>query len=103
MQRNHKISLTLFKLLFESLVDEFTYPGSSVLSTESNISMRLVTTLTAIRRLSINWKSDLPDIIKRTINFLFIYCGLFFLILVVFVLFLLSLCFGQISPLAFFR
>ena len=36
------------------------------------------------------------------INF-FIYCGLFVLILVVFVLFLLSLRFGQISPLAFFR
>ena len=33
----------------------------------------------------------------------FIYCGLFVLILVVFVLFLLSLRFGQISPLAFFR
>ena len=34
---------------------------------------------------------------------IFIYCGLFILILVVFVLFLLSLRFGQISPLAFFR
>ena len=34
---------------------------------------------------------------------IFIYCGLFVLILVVFVLFLLSLHFGQISPLAFFR
>ena len=34
---------------------------------------------------------------------LFIYCGLFVLILVVFVLFLLSLRFGQISSLAFFR
>ena len=36
-------------------------------------------------------------------NFIFIYCRLFVLILVVFVLFLLSLCFSQISPLAFFR
>ena len=37
-------------------------------------------------------------------EFIFIYCGLFVLILVVFfVLFLLSLRFGQISPLAFFR
>ena len=35
--------------------------------------------------------------------FIFIYCGLLVLILVVFVLFLLSLRFGQISPLAFFR
>ena len=33
---------------------------------------------------------------------IFIYCRLFVLILVVFVLFLLSLRFGQISPLAFF-
>ena len=33
---------------------------------------------------------------------IFIYCGLFVLILVGFVLFLLSLRFGQISPLAFF-
>ena len=35
--------------------------------------------------------------------FFFFYCGLFVLILVVFMLFLLSLRFGQISPLAFFR
>ena len=41
------------------------------------------------------------DVIR--INFYFIYCGFFFLILVVFVLFLLSLHFGQISPLAFFK
>ena len=34
---------------------------------------------------------------------IFIYCGLFVLILVVFVLFLLSQRFDQISPLAFFR
>ena len=36
-------------------------------------------------------------------DLIFIYCGLIFLILVVFVLFLLPLRFGQISPLAFFR
>ena len=36
-------------------------------------------------------------------NLFFIYCGLFVLILVVFVLFLLLQRFGQISPLAFFR
>ena len=35
-------------------------------------------------------------------NHYWIYCGLFALILVVFVLFLLSLHFGQISPLAFY-
>ena len=42
-------------------------------------------------------------LILELIFFFFIYCGLFVLILVVFVLFLLSLRFGQISPLAFFR
>ena len=42
-------------------------------------------------------------ILRINFFFLFIYCGLFVLILVVFVLFLLSLRFGQISPLAFFR
>ena len=41
-------------------------------------------------------------LLNLRINF-FIYFGLFVLILLVFVLFLLSLRFGQISPLAFFR
>ena len=40
---------------------------------------------------------------ENKLSLIFIYCGLFVLILVVFVLFLLSLRFGQISPLAFFR
>ena len=39
-------------------------------------------------------------LLNLRINFFFIYYGLFFLILVVFVLFLLSLRFGQISPLS---
>ena len=44
----------------------------------------------------------LIQLLNVRINF-FIYCGLFVLILVVFMLFLLSLRFGQISRLAFFR
>ena len=40
---------------------------------------------------------------KTTRELIFINCGLFVLLLVVFVLFLLSLRFSQISPLAFFR
>ena len=48
-----------------------------------------------------SWKNKTTKWNLR-INF-FIYCGHFVLILVVFVLFLLSLRFGQISLLAFFR
>ena len=47
------------------LVDKFTYHGSSVSSIESNINMRLAKVWTAIDRLSIIWKSDLSDKIKR--------------------------------------
>ena len=49
-----------------------------------------------------NWNHFEMRLLNLRIIF-FIYCGLFVLILVVFVLFLLSLRFGQISPLAFFR
>ena len=52
-----------------------------------------------------NWNHFEMRLLNLRINF-FIYCGLFFLILVVFcffLLFLLSLRFGQISPRAFFR
>ncbi len=41
------------------LVDKFTYLGSSVSSTEKDID-------TAIDRLSIIWKSDLTDKMKRS-------------------------------------
>ena len=49
-----------------------------------------------------NWNHFEMRLLNLGINF-FIYCGLSVLILVVFVLFFLSLRFGQISPLAFFR
>ena len=48
------------------LVDKFTYLGSSVSSTESDIDTRLVKALTAINRLSVIWKSDLTDKMKRS-------------------------------------
>ena len=48
-----------------------------------------------------NWNHFETRLFNLRINF-FIHCGLLVLILVVFVLFLISLCFGQISPLAFF-
>ena len=47
------------------LVDKFTYLGSSVSSTEKDISTRLTKAWTAIDRLSIIWKSDLTDKMKR--------------------------------------
>ena len=48
------------------LVDKFTYLGSSVSSTEKNIDTRLTKAWTAIDRLSIIWKSDLTDKMKRS-------------------------------------
>ena len=48
------------------LVDKFTFLGSSVSSTENNINTRLTKAWTAIDRLSIIWKSDLTDKMKRS-------------------------------------
>ena len=48
------------------LVDKFTYLGSSVSSTEKDIDTRLTKTWTAIERLSIIWKSNLTDKMKRS-------------------------------------
>ena len=48
------------------LVDKFTYLGSSVASTEKDIDTRLTKAWTAINRLSIVWKSDLTDKMKRS-------------------------------------
>ena len=48
------------------LVDKFTYLGSSVPSTEKDIDTRLTKAWTAIDKLSITWKSDLTDIMKRS-------------------------------------
>ena len=48
------------------LVDKFTYLGSSVSSTERDIDTRLAKAWTAINRLSIIWKSDLTNKMKRS-------------------------------------
>ena len=48
------------------LVDKFTYLGGSVASTEKDIDTRLTKAWTAINRLSIIWKSDLTDKMKRS-------------------------------------
>ena len=48
------------------LVDKFTYLGSSISSTEKEIDTQLMKAWTAIDRLSIIWKSDLTDKMKRS-------------------------------------
>ena len=48
------------------LVDKLTYLGSSVSSTETDIDTRLTKAWTAINRLSVIWKSDLTDKMKRS-------------------------------------
>ena len=47
------------------LVDKFTYLGSSVSSIEADIDSRLTKAWTAIDKLSVIWKSDLTDKMKR--------------------------------------
>ena len=47
-------------------VDKFTYLGSSDSSTENDIDTRLTKAWTALDRLSIIWKSDLTDEMKRS-------------------------------------
>ena len=48
------------------LVNKFTYQGSGVSSTEIDIDTRLAKAWTAINRLSVIWKSDLTDKMKRS-------------------------------------
>ena len=48
------------------LVDKFTYLGSSVASTETDINTRLAKAWTAIFRLSVVWKSDLTDKMRHS-------------------------------------
>ena len=49
-----------------TLVDKFTYVGSSVSSTETDIDSRLAKAWTAINRLSVVWKWDLTNKMKST-------------------------------------
>ena len=48
------------------LVDKFSYLGGSVSSTEKDIDTRITKAWTAFDRLSIIWKSDLTDKMKRS-------------------------------------
>ena len=48
------------------LEDKFTYQGSSISSTEKDIDTQLTKAWTAIDKLSIIWKSDLTDKMKRS-------------------------------------
>ena len=48
------------------LVDKFNYLGSSVSSTENDINTRLAKSWAAFDRLSVIWKSDRTDEIKRS-------------------------------------
>ena len=48
------------------LVDKSTYLGSSVSSTEKDIDTRLTKAWTAIDKLSIIWKSNVTDKMKRS-------------------------------------
>ena len=51
---------------YQKLIDKFTYLGRSVKSTEKDIDTRLTKAWTAIDRLSVIWKSDLADKMKRS-------------------------------------
>ena len=52
--------------LHSRALDKFTYLGNSVSSTETDIDTRLTKAWTAINRLSVIWKSDLTDKMKRS-------------------------------------
>ena len=51
------------------LVDKFTYLGSSVFSTETDINTTQIKAWRAIDRLSVIWKSDRTDKMKRSFFF----------------------------------
>ena len=50
------------------LVDQFTYLGSSISSTETDINMQQVKAWTAIDSLSVIWKSDMTDKITQFLS-----------------------------------
>ena len=62
---NHTGNISTLDGTSLKLVDKFTYLGSSVSPTVKDIDMRLTKAGTAIDRLSIIWKSELTDKIKR--------------------------------------
>ena len=63
---NQTRDISTLKISSLKLVDKFTYLGSSVLLTETDIDMQLTKAWTAINRLSVIWKLDLTDQMKRS-------------------------------------
>ena len=63
-QRDRTISTLNDKSL--NLVDQFTYRSSNISFTESDVNTRIGKAWTAIDRLSIIWKSNVSDRIKRS-------------------------------------
>ena len=63
---NQTADITILDGATLKLVDKFTYQGSSVSSTEKDIDTRLTKAWTAINTLSIIWKPDLTDKMKRS-------------------------------------
>ena len=63
---NQKGNISTLDRTSLKMVDKFTYIGSSVSSTEKDIDTRLMKAWTAIDRLSIIWKSNLTDKMKRS-------------------------------------
>ena len=63
---NYAGDISTLEATSQKLVDKFTFLGSSVSSTEKDIDTRLTKAWTAIDKLSIVWKSDLTDKMKRS-------------------------------------
>ena len=63
---NQTGDISTLNVSYLKLVHKFTYLGSSVLSTETDIDTRLTKAWTAINRMSVIWKSDLTDKMKRS-------------------------------------
>ena len=63
---NQRDNISTLNCSFQKLVDKFTYLGSSVSSTETDIDTWLVKAWTSIEELSVIWKLDLTDKMKRS-------------------------------------
>ena len=63
---NHTGDISTLDETSLKLVDKFTYLGSSISWTKKDIDTRLTKAWTAIDKLSIIWKSDLTDKMKRS-------------------------------------
>ena len=63
---NQRIGISTLNGTTMELVDKFTYLGSRVSSTETELNKRLAKTRTAIDWLSVTWKLELTDKMKRS-------------------------------------